>query len=255
VTAIINHTVPISERSAAEQRFEEQYIGLRQKEDRVHDDDSLYRLPVTSASHPLATEWNIRKRSSKRLINYLKKSKQLLQVLEVGCGNGWLSHQLAAIEGSSITGIDINFTELQQAARVFSRIPNLRFEYGSLENSDEIERQYDIIVFAASIQYFSSLKDIIGTAMKMLRTGGEVHILDSPFYDPAALAAAKTRTQLYYTSMGFQELSKHYYHHCTEELSAFDFTVLYQPNALQHYLLKNKNPFPWICIKNSKKKQ
>ncbi len=74
------------------------------------------------------------KRTARRLVHYLGARKKTLEILEVGCGNGWLTHQLADIPGTRVTGLDINFTELQQAARVFSNDPNLRFIHGDMRS-------------------------------------------------------------------------------------------------------------------------
>jgi protein-L-isoaspartate O-methyltransferase len=42
-------------------------------------------------------EWQIRKASSNRLVKYLAKKQKILEILEVGCGNGWLSAKLSVI--------------------------------------------------------------------------------------------------------------------------------------------------------------
>jgi ubiquinone/menaquinone biosynthesis C-methylase UbiE len=66
----------------------------------------------------------------------------------VGC-----RHRLSSIS-RKITGLDINFTEIQQAARVFNGCQKIKFVYGDLRSGILYGRQFDIIVFAASIQYF-----------------------------------------------------------------------------------------------------
>ena len=141
--------------------FEKLYITLREKEGRVYSDEEVKALPEIRETHPHYNEWQIRKQSSLRLISYLQKKQQALKILEVGCGNGWLSHRLSGIQRSHVIGSDINFTEIQQAAGVFQNISNLHFIYGHIESEIFEERQFDVIVFAASIQYFTSLPGII----------------------------------------------------------------------------------------------
>src|SRR5580658_4862747 len=104
--------------------FEKIYITIRRMENRLYTDDEVENLPMISPKHTHSNEWAIRRRSSRRLINFLLKKQFRLRILEIGCGNGWLAHSLAVIPGSEITGLDINFTELQQAARVFNEVPN-----------------------------------------------------------------------------------------------------------------------------------
>jgi ubiquinone/menaquinone biosynthesis C-methylase UbiE len=170
-----------------------------------------------------------------------------LNILEVGCGNGWMAHRLAEIPGSKVTGLDVNLTELQQAVRVFNHIPNLQFIYGDINANETDDTQYDFIVFAASIQYFPSLKEIITHAMRKLRSNGEIHIIDSNFYKPGEIGAAKERTANYYSDLGFPEMTKQYFHHSTDELNIFHFKTLYQPSFINR-LSNHKNPFPWLCI-------
>lgn len=247
----ISNFVPLPDRGKPDAEFENMYVALRRCEQRIYTDEELARLPIVSKQHPHYTEWQIRKRSCARLVHHLEK-RQPLKVLEVGCGNGWLSRQLSNIPGSKVIGIDVNFTELQQAARVFSHIPNLQFIYGDIRAEIFDEMEFDCIIFAACIQYFPSLQEIVACAMAKLKKNGEIHILDSPFYKPADIDAARKRTADYYNALGFPGMSGHYFHHAVTQLAAFDYDMLYQPSSLQHYLLKNKNPFPWIVVRRLK---
>ena len=52
--------------------------------------------------------------------------------------------------------------------------------------------------------------------------------------------------------MGFEKMGKHYFHHSLEELELFHYEILYDANTVLNKLLKNKNPFKWICIKSKK---
>src|SRR6185503_17845788 len=170
VTTAAEHTIIARE-------FEKLYTQLRQREGRIYTDTEVSNLPEIRSSHPHYKEWQIRKESSQKLIDHLKKRKQPLDILEIGCGNGWLSHKLAEIPESKIIGADINFAEVQQAARVFHHKPNLHFIYGDAESGLFEDRQFDVIVFAASIQYFPSLSNPINNAIRLLKSKGNIHII------------------------------------------------------------------------------
>ena len=75
--------------------FEEQYLKIRQKEKRLYADEEVKHLPDIAPWHVHYREWQFRKRSATRLMRYLEKKKRALNMLEVGCGNGWLSAKLA----------------------------------------------------------------------------------------------------------------------------------------------------------------
>lgn len=230
--------------------FEQLYIRLRQKEGRVYTDEEVAILPFVHNAHPHYKEWLIRKHSCKALASYIKQRPTVSEVLEVGCGNGWLTAQLAKATGVETTGLDINTEELEQAKRVFYRIPNLRFIQGSLQSELPDDEKFDMIIFASSIQYFSSLKEVINHAIEHLTLLGEVHILDSPFYLQPEIEPARQRTKSYFRSMGFAGMADHYYHHTLNELDSFQYKILHHPHSWKNKLSIKKNPFYWITIKN-----
>jgi SAM-dependent methyltransferase len=229
--------------------FEKLYIRLREKEGRVYTDEQVAQLPEIDEVHPHYKEWQVRKESSQKLVTYLQKRNALKDILEIGCGNGWLSHQLASIPGTTVIGTDINFTEIQQGAIVFQDIPNLHFIYGHPDGMFE-ETKFDVIVFAASLQYFSPLDEIMKNALKLLKPHGEIHIIDTHFYPLSGLSAAKERSLLYFETMGFPEMTDCYFHHTLEDLDTFRYSILYDPESLFTRFIKNKNPFHWIRIQH-----
>lgn len=228
--------------------FEEQYLLVRQKENRLYSDEQVRWLPDISKDHPHHKEWQIRADSCTRLFDHLLATKLTPDILEIGCGNGWLSHQLSKIPGSNVAGIDINKTELDQAKRVFDQIENLEFIYVTIDDERLREEKFDAIVFAASIQYFPSLAEIVTLALQRLKSEGEIHIVDTNFYRSHDLDTARARSMDYYRSLQFPGMSNHYFHHTMEELEAFRHKILYRPGSLLNRFLSAKNPFPWICI-------
>lgn len=225
--------------------FEELYIAVRQQEKRIYTDEQLQLLP--DVDHVYYDEWKIRKRSSERLTEYLASRDKSLKILEVGCGNGWLSAKLANIPGTKVTGLDINQVEIDQANRVFKR-DNLEFVYDSFTESAFENEQFDTIVFAASLQYFSSVINVMKQALAMLKKGGEVHVIDTPFYKPDETGKATERSQQYYTSLGIPEMAEHYFHHSISEFWGFKYEILFDPTSIFNMIFK-KDPFYWVCIR------
>jgi ubiquinone/menaquinone biosynthesis C-methylase UbiE len=229
--------------------FSRQYFLLRKKEGRIYSDEEVAALPEIDKQHRYYREWQIRKNSSAELIKYLGNKKRPLQILEIGCGNGWLSAKLSLISSSRVTGIDINTEELNQANRVFRHIKNLIFFERSLQDEVISNLRFDIIIFAASIQYFSLLQNILNEAISCLKPGGEVHIIDSHFYNQKDVNDARQRSKEYYNAIGFPEMARQYFHHSFEELRLFRHKMLYKPGSIINRFKKNKSPFHWICIK------
>lgn len=243
-----NITHNLKKREAAH-AFAEQYIALRKKEQRIYRDEEVRKLPLISEQHPHYKEWLVRKHSSDRLLKYIGRMKNPPAILEVGCGNGWLSHKLSTIAGTEVTGFDINQLELHQAKKVFGHRLNLRFTSTDPFGPDAPKKMFDVIVFAASIQYFPSPQQIIARAMEKLHPGGSIHIIDSHFYKPADVVAAKQRSANYFASIGFPAMNANYFHHSLEDLKPFSYQILYNPHSVWNSLVHKKDNFYWICIK------
>lgn len=231
--------------------FEKIYIQVRSLESRLYTDEELTHLPDIFPAHPRYREWQLRKESARRLLRYISRKKVNPDILEVGCGNGWLTHQLADIPGTRVTGVDINFTELQQAARVFSNDPNLRFIHGDIRSGLLEDRRFDYILFAATLEHFPSAKKVLHLCLTHLKRGGEIHLIDTPFCKPEEVKFEERRTLAYYTSFGYPEMADYYFHHTLDDLRSFRHTLLYNPRDLRNRFLKNKNQYPWVRITNN----
>jgi ubiquinone/menaquinone biosynthesis C-methylase UbiE len=233
--------------SGEHKEFEKKYIQVRQTEKRVYSDEELGRLPDVPATHPHAGEWKIRKISAFHLVHYLESRNRPQHLLEVGCGNGWLSHELSRIPACRVVGMDINLVELKQAARVFPASSKLKFVYGDPISGILSDLRFDAVVLAACIQYFPSITRLL-EILRALCLEGEIHILDSPFYKKEDLAGARQRTVDYYQSLGFPEMSEYYHHHSLAEIDPLPYRIMPRPGAWKKSLLGRSNPFPWICI-------
>jgi ubiquinone/menaquinone biosynthesis C-methylase UbiE len=233
----------------ANNSFEEKYIALRKKENRIYSDLEVSQLPHISEIHPHYKEWLMRKESMRRFLTFLEKKKKPLRILEIGCGNGWLCNQLSKIVNVDVTGLDINSTELKQAGRVFQNNPRLHFFCADVGSEILAHEKFDVILFAASLQYFSSLDPLMNAVFAQLTEDGEVHIIDTHFYRSAQLAEAKKRTKDYFTAIGFPAMTNYYFHHSMDELARYDFRILHKASAIKLKFFPNTNPFPWICIK------
>lgn len=229
----------------------ELYLRVREKEGRLFPDEVVRQLPDLAENHPLCKEWRLRASSARRLVEHAAALRRHLRILELGCGNGWLSHQLSTLPDARIWGLDLRGPELDQAARLFSgrRIGFLSADVFRLPFAPA---SMDLIVVASSIQYFPDLPALIRCLQALLSQDGELHILDSPVYEELDLAAAQERTRRYYDRLGFPEMAQHYFHHTFAELRAFRPRWLYRPDAISARLSRlagrSDSPFPWLSI-------
>ncbi len=233
--------------------FEQIYLNLRQAEGRIYSDAQLRNLPEVAPGHPLAAEWRIRAASAGRLIRHLKKAAQPGVLLEIGCGNGWLANLLARQTGHSTAALDINLAELRQGARVFRETPNLCFFYGEADKIAFSANCFRAVVMASAIQYFADIRRFLRQILNLLKPGGEIHILDSPFYAANEIKAARKRSRQHYERLGFPQMAAYYHHHATDALAEFEAKFLYEPSSgrnrfLKKFTGKEWSPFPWIVI-------
>jgi len=232
--------------------FESLYLKVREKEKRIYSDVELRLLPFASDDNIHKAEWNLRVQSFNRFKEYLNIKPENMNILDLGCGNGWFYSQLSKTMNHNLFCVDINLAELRQGSRVFNS-KKLKFIYADIFTVDFPIDCIDLITLNASIQYFPNFKRIIDRLSGLLNDDGEIHIIDSPFYPENEINSAKQRTEEYYNSIGFSEMSQHYFHHSLKDLSAYNYEIQYKPNTLinkfKTMFFINDSPFPWIMIK------
>ncbi len=239
-----------------EDRFkaqEEIYLKVRKKEGRIYSDAVLRPLPKIDSGHPLYDEWKIRETSMKRFMVYLRNKETPVHLLDLGCGNGWIARHLADLPACEVFALDLNRPELEQGARVFAGRKGLSFIYGNLFEDIFPADCFDIIVLAGSIQYFSDHRSLLNRLFAFLRSGGEIHIIDSPFYNERTVSAAKERTKRHYLDLGFPDMTAHYHHPLFSSLKNHRPAMLYNPKApvqrvRRKFLNRSLSPFPWIRL-------
>jgi SAM-dependent methyltransferase len=242
---------------AAYAEQEDRYWRVRARENRLYPDDVVRVLPEIAADHPLAREWAARADSLGRLADYVARMQRGLDLLDFGCGNGWMAQQLAALPNVRVYGLDLNRRELAQAARVFAERTRLKLIYADVFSAPLPTSVFHTVVAASVIQYFPDLPALIRRLLDLCAPGGEVHVLDSPLYAAHEVAAAQQRTRQYYTQKGLAFMADAYHHHLRSSLAPFHPEVLYHPRAPLNRLAQwwwgeiPRSPFEWWRITNN----
>ncbi len=186
--------------------FIEDYEFIRRKEGRCSEDAAFYlALPFADLTENFSDQWRIRARSFRyierkllpQLTHLLGAS---LRVLDLGAGNGWLSYRLA-LAGHRPVAVDLcanAFDGLEAAAPFAGVLENFfpRFQ-ASMDCLPFEDAQFDVAIFNASLHYSTSYMRTIREAIRCLRPGGVILIVDSPSYRSAtageAMRAERTR--------------------------------------------------------------
>ena len=244
----VNGVIRISD---VDDTFEKMYLKSRNKEKRVYSDDEIKLLPYASTLNPHKGEWAIRTKSFLRFREYLSRKKSILNILDLGSGNGWMTGQLAKEFNHNYYCVDVNLIELEQAARVFDE-NNITFIYADILSTSFPTNVFDIVIINSALQYFQNISSLIKELFFVSKSYGEIHIIDTPFYRQNELINAKNRTLKYYQSIGFPEMSKYYYHHSIHELKYLRYSYLHNPYSFKKKLtdlfFEKDSPFPWILI-------
>ena len=186
------------------QRFRRTYGAHRAAEGRGSGGTAeLLALPyLRTGAH--RRPWQVRARTFEQFVKAVvipharAVGARPLRVLDAGAGNGWLSYRVTRM-GHEAVALDIRDDDVdglgaaagyhEETAPMFTRV------VGGFEVLPVRTDAFDIVVFNASLHYAQSLSTVLEEAVRAVRPGGRIVVLDSPFYatesDGAAMAAEK----------------------------------------------------------------
>lgn len=114
------------------------------------------------------------------VISSLKNKKN---VLDVGCGAGTLSFELAR-SGYNCTAIDLSKKSLEIARKTAynnlnnKEFKNLNFIQSSFENIQKLNKKYDAIIFFKTLHHLEKTKKIMKISSKLLNQKGLIIIVE-----------------------------------------------------------------------------
>jgi len=167
--------------TASRRQFLEDYARIRSAEGRASASSDYYRaLPFADLTGRNTAQWRIRARSFRYFVRRILPPKPCA-VLDLGAGNCWFSNRLAEM-GHCPVAVDI-FSDAEdglRAARHYSvRFPRVEAEFDCLPFAGG---RFDLVVFNSSIHYSQDYRCTLAEALRCVRPGGQVVIVDSPVY-------------------------------------------------------------------------
>ena len=163
------------------------------------DAESAFDRLYGGASDPFGSElpqYRYQQRKYESLLSMLPQ-RHYRDVLDVGCGLGAFTRKLAPY-AEHVTGTDISAAALDQARVLSADCPNVTYALGSILESNNHERSYDLIVVADTLYYIDPLTDerlksIARNIASRLAPGGLLMVVNHYFFG-FDLASRTTRS-------------------------------------------------------------
>lgn len=170
-------------RAEAAEPFARHYRAVRERDGyRVSSPDYYRRLPEVAAGDPHAAEWRVRRESYEHLQRFvLHPARRPMRILDLGAGNGWLSHRLAS-QGHEVSALDRIADDLDGlgAARHYpARFVSVQ---ASFDAPPFAAGQFDVVMFNGSLHYAPDVAATLASARRVLVDGGTLAVMDSPMF-------------------------------------------------------------------------
>jgi ubiquinone/menaquinone biosynthesis C-methylase UbiE len=140
-------------------------------------------LPMVTRDDPRAAQWRIRRESYAHLQERALPAvwQGPIRILDVGAGNGWLSHRLAAY-GHHTVAVDLLDDQVDGlgACRHYPvAFAAVQADFDALPFQPS---QFDVVVLNGSLHYAPDPGRTLNEAKRMLATEGSLVVMDSPMF-------------------------------------------------------------------------
>lgn len=140
------------------------------------------------------------------------------RMLDVGCGNGYITEYLCERTGATVTGVDISDTAIAQARTRTEKKPlSLTFDVGSACALPYHAQSFDKICAIDSHYFVEDIGTFIGQCIRVLRPGGKIAIFSD---EGRGIDGEDERNLEYHETLISQWLTAHKIPHTAKNLTA-----------------------------------
>jgi SAM-dependent methyltransferase len=175
--------------SATSATFRSEYASQREAEGRRYAVAELMSLPWLEHG-PLARQWSVRARTYEAFVQRIlepmaRAAVGPLRILDLGAGNAWLAYR-AARSGHDATALDMRDDDVDGLGASAPYLCHVDVPFhrvvASFDALPHPDGRFDLVVFNASLHYAVDLALVLREARRVVRHGGRIAVLDSPFY-------------------------------------------------------------------------
>ncbi|MDM5238315.1 class I SAM-dependent methyltransferase [Bacillus cereus] len=136
-----------------------------------HDANNKY----TYATRNAHISWN-------KMINNIVDI-QNKQVIDIGCGGGIYTKELALMGAKSVIGLDFSKEILQTAKENCNGFPNISFIHGDAHNIPYPNETFDLVISRAVIHHLQDIPTFLREASRILKKNGVLILQDRTIED------------------------------------------------------------------------
>ena len=107
----------------------------------------------------------------------LELLKDGLSVLDVGCGSGAITADIARRTNGKVVGIDFSEHLIELAQKNYAQLPNLSFEVANINDYVSTEK-FDLVIAARTLQWVNNPAEVVQKMVSLLKKGGKISIND-----------------------------------------------------------------------------
>ena len=103
--------------------------------------------------------------------------KDGLSVLDVGCGSGAITADIAQRTSGKVVGIDFSEHLIELAKKNYAHLSNLSFEVANINDYVSSEK-FDLVIAARTLQWVNNPAEVVQKMVSLLKKGGKISIND-----------------------------------------------------------------------------
>ncbi|MBJ7985698.1 class I SAM-dependent methyltransferase [Bacillus cereus] len=105
------------------------------------------------------------------------------QVIDIGCGGGIYTKELALMGAKNVVGLDFSKEILQAAKENCNAFPNISFIHGDAHNIPYPNESFDLVISRAVIHHLQDVPTFIREASRILKQDGTLILQDRTIED------------------------------------------------------------------------